>query len=81
VRHARDRLPVERDARRARAGHGVVVDDHHAVARGVHVELDGVRALLERQGEGGERVLRALARRAPVRDDLGPRRHPWGGRS
>jgi hypothetical protein len=51
-----------------------VVHDDHAVARGVDIQLDPVGAQLQRPDERRQRVLRTLARRAAMSDELGARR-------
>ena len=57
-------LPTRSDGTR----HLVVVNDEDTVAAPVHVELDAIGAKLEGGKKGGEGVLGALARRAPMRD-------------
>lgn len=52
------------------AHHRVMMHDDDAVSRGVHVELDPVRALREGAIKRGHGVFEALARRAPMGDDL-----------
>ena len=51
----------------------VVMNDEDAIAASVHIELDAIGAELECAQEGGQGVLGALARRAPVRDQKGLR--------
>ena len=65
VRPVRSPLPEVRGPREA----GVVDDDGHPVARGLHVDLDGVGTPRYRCGDSGERVLRSHRAGAPVGDD------------
>ena len=50
----------------------VVDDDHRAVARDLHVELDHVGTELCRPAEGGEGVLGRGPARTSMRDHEGP---------
>ena len=66
----------------AEPGEILVVRDHHRrVARAVQVDLDHVGALRDGELVGRQRILRALARRAAVRDHERSRRPHAGTQS
>ena len=50
------------------AGHGIVMDDDHAITGRVYVQLDPIGAKLDRSREARQRILRLLPRRSAVRD-------------
>jgi hypothetical protein len=50
--------------------HRIVVNDHHAVARRVHIELNALGTELDRALKRGQRILGVSLVCAPVGDSL-----------
>ena len=59
-------------------GYRVVMHHDHPVDGRMDIELDGIGALVERDGECGKRVLDPPMRRSAVRDEFGGAAPPGG---